>query len=451
MRSLKHESLWIGFIYFIILLGLALWVRDIPNQHDPFITIQQIVEESRYGDPKYFAAAAIDIAENGWVGSANEWVLNLWPPGFVLLEALIIKVLGPDAPVIVVLQIITAVLFSIVLVLLYDLLNEHFKGLAFALPLLIFAFPVSRAFLLQPIGITFGEGLAVGFFMLGILLAFRSAARRSLIYAAYAGLCLALSAYFRSQFELILLALTAWAILLVIAMQITRLRNSIGPELVKSIVKTMVVVLLVAHTTMVPWRAYHWINQETAQWVLTTELTYPILLVTSEYLGKDHHAIVGGGNVVCRIDPATCDNTASPQNAKKAIVKTFIAHPVEWFLFKFELIGKYWFSSSEKWGNPSESSIMDLVTNALFLVSLIALAILLLAQKVRSHYLWILLLWFNISLFSAFMAIYTLVHFEVRYFFVPKIVSIMMFIIVVSLYFRPIKRIDAFGNNQFHE
>ena len=44
--------------------------------------------------PTYFATAAIDIAENGWISSYNDWIFNLWPPGFVLLEASIIKVAG---------------------------------------------------------------------------------------------------------------------------------------------------------------------------------------------------------------------------------------------------------------------------------------------------------------------------------------------------------------------
>ena len=34
MRSLKHETLWVGVIYFLILLGIALWVRDAQNQPD---------------------------------------------------------------------------------------------------------------------------------------------------------------------------------------------------------------------------------------------------------------------------------------------------------------------------------------------------------------------------------------------------------------------------------
>ena len=152
MKLLKHKSLWVGAVYFLTLLGIALWVRDIPNQPDVFnTTLQQLINTSAaMGDPASFATAAIDVAENGWISRVNSWIFTLWPPGFILLEALILKVLGPEAPVLLVLQILAAVLFSIVLTLLHNSLSESLKSKAvFILPLLIFAFPVSRVFLLQ--------------------------------------------------------------------------------------------------------------------------------------------------------------------------------------------------------------------------------------------------------------------------------------------------------------
>jgi hypothetical protein len=433
MRPLKHELLWAGVVYFLVLLGIALWVRDIPNQPDAFITIQQLIKTRGWSDSVYFATAAIDIAENGWISSANDWIFNLWPPGFVLLEALGLKVLGHEAPVIFVLQLLATVLYSIVLALLYDILGKCVKTkVAFALPLLIFAFPVSRVFLLEPTGISLGES---------ILLAFRSVARSSLRYAVYAGVFLALSAYFRSQFELILLAMTGWGVLLIMAIRLTRLRKSIEPQLAKSAVKTIAVMLLVAHAATVPWRTYHWIYQGNPSWVQTANLVFENSVKTSAQLaGSAGFIVAGGGNLVCRIDPSTCGDTA---NAKKLFIKTFIAHPIEWYALKFDVIGQYWFSSVNFWVNsPSEPALIDIVANGLLLNALIALAALLLTRRVRSHGLWILLMWFNLSIFSAYMLIFTMVHFEVRYFYFPKIVGIVMLIFVGSLYFRPIQKND---------
>lgn len=444
MKSFKRESLWIGFIYFLILLGIALWVRDIPSQ-DTFITIQQIIEESKMGDPASFATAAIDVAKNGWISNSNDWIFNLWPPGFVLLEASIIKLLGLGAPLVLVLQILAAVLFSIVLILLYDLLHTCLKRkvIAFTLPLLIFAFPVSRVFLLQPIGITLGESFAIGFFLLSILLGYRSVVRNSLSYAAYAGLSLALSAYFRSQFEILLLSLTGWGILLIIAIQLTRLRNFIETRFVKSAIKSIVIVLLIAHAATFPWRAYHWIYQGSPAWVYTSSLTVNASVLTSTDLESvgGGFVVAGGGNLVCRIDPTTCGKT---ENAKKLFFETFFTHPVEWYSLKFDVMGKYWFSSVQNWVTVRvEPTSVDKVTNGLLLITLIVLVVLLFARKVRAHGSWVLLMWFNASLFSAYMLIFTVAHFEVRYFYFPKIAGIFIAIIVTSLYCRPCEtRVD---------
>ena len=441
MRLLKHELLWIGVTYFLILLGIALCVRDIPDQFDSFTTIQQVIEESEFGDPTSFATAAIDIAENNWISGHNDWIFNLWPPGFILLETAIIKMLGPDAPLILILQILAAIIFSFVLVLLNGLLRSFFntKIVAYTLPLLVFAFPVSRVFLLQPTGIALGESFSIGFFLLSILLTFRSVLKNSLHYGAYAGLFLALSAYFRSQFEILLLALTGSGILLIIALLLTRLRKSIEPKLIKPVVETIAVVIFIAHAATFPWRAYHWIYQGSPAWVYTSALTFKNSVMTSNYLEsiQGGWVVAGGGNLVCRIDPTTCGDTT---NAKKLFVKTFITHPFNWYSLKFDVIGKYWFSSLRNWGGIKfEATSVDIATNGLLLMSLILLVALLFTRKVRSHNSWVLLMWFNASLFSAYMLIFTVVQFEVRYFYFPKIAGIFMFLIVTCLHYQPVK------------
>lgn len=438
MKLYKRESLWAGVIYFLILLSAALWVRDVPNQLDAFsLTLRELIKESTMNDPASFATAAIDIAENGWISSENDWIFNLWPPGFILLEALIVRLMGPEAPVILILQLLAAILFSAVLLLLADLLKGLVNNkVGYLLPLLIFAFPVSRVFLLQPTSISLGEGFSIGFFMLSILLAYRSVEKKSFLNAIYAGLFLALSAYFRSQFEIILLALTGWWVLLAIIYIIGFLRKTIYSPNLKSTVKTIGILLLTAHAATVPWRAYHWINQGSPNWVQTSRLIFENSVMTSDYLESvgGRFVVAGAGNLVCRIDPAACGDR---ENAKRLFFKTFINHPLEWYQLKFDAIGKYWFSSVGNWGNvATKASRMDVIVNAFLLLMIVVAAVLLAMRKIRDHASWILLVWFNGSLLSAYALIFSLAHFEVRYFYFPKIAGILMLIIVASLYFR---------------
>jgi len=434
----KNSLFVIGIVYFIILLVIALWVRDISNQPDVFtLTLQQLISVSPMGDPTYFAKAALDVAENGFISSENVWIFNLWPPGFVLVEALIIKVFGINAPVILILQICASVLFAFALTLLFEYLKKYVRSeMAFILPLLIFLFPVSRVFLLEPTGISLGESFSIGFFFIFILLTIRSVEKKALKIAVYAGVSLALTAYFRSQFELILLALTGWAILLMVALKWTPLSKVTNASNANTIIKTIAVVIAVAHITTFPWRVYHWVNQGAPQWVFTSSVTFGNSVKTSEELRKVGGGFVvdGGGNLVCRIDPKTCGDLT---NAKSLFIKTFIENPIEWYSLKLEVIGKYWFSSLQNWSSISvDSTHIDIIVNSVLLIFLIGILFMLLTRKIVLNKLWLLLVWINVSLLSTYFLIFTVQQFEARYFYFPKIQGVMMLLIVFVLYFR---------------
>jgi hypothetical protein len=487
MNKVKFEAILVKGLYFLILLSIALWVRDIENQPDvSHLTLHQLIQTSTVmGDPNSFATAAIDVASNGWISSANNWIFGLWPPGFILLESLILKLFGLDAPVLLILQILTVGLLSITFSFFYGFLRGSLvRPIAFILPLIIFAFPVPRVFLLQPIGVSLGESFAIGFCFLSILLALLSVQQNSLRYAIYAGLCLALAAYFRSQFEFIILVMTGWGVLwgaivfstsvksklkrtpisVILTIQSSSIsvksrlicrnggggwsvvfkRNPLSNALQSNLLLTVAIILLTAHTAMLPWRIYHRVHDGSASWVHTTSVIAGNSVMTSEALEKANGGFVvaGGGNLVCRIDSSTCGDTT---HAVKLFVKTFFSHPVQWYTLKLEIIGNFWFSSIQDWVTPSSinSSYINAFGNGLALLSLIVIISLLFTRKLRSHESWGLLVWFNLSLFSAYILIFTAAHFEIRYFYFPKIAALFMLIAIVSLYFRPSQKVDA--------
>ncbi|MGE5472457.1 MAG: hypothetical protein ACM3X0_16805 [Bacteroidota bacterium] len=434
MKIFKYELLLVTTGYFAVLICLAFGMHDIPHGYDEFkLTLEELCTTGGLGDPRSFATAAIDVAKNGWISSANDWIFNLWPPGFVLTEALIVRIFGFDAPVVAVLQVLAAGLFSVVLVLLYGLLRESVSSRsALLLPLVIFLFPVSRVFLLAPTGVTLGESYAIGFFLVGFLMALRSAQLDSLRYAALAGVCLALSAYFRSQFETILLVLTVWGIVLAVA---TRLKfMAMNPRLTTSTAKTIAVVLLVAHAAMLPWRGYHWSHHKTLLWVQTAQLMAQNSVMTSAELESKGGGFVvaGAGNLTCRIDPATCGDTV---NARQLLVQTLINHPLQWYSLKLEVIGQYWFAATGNWtAVATASTALDSLTNGMLLAVLVVVFALLFARKVRANVYWISLLWLNISMLSAYFVIFTVAQFEVRYFFFPKILGVVLFLVLSSIF-----------------
>ncbi len=439
MKRFNRKSFLLCTFYFLTLCVFALWKIDSPNQFDPFnTTLQQLIDIYGGADPASFATGAIDIANNGWLSPNNLWIFNLWPPGFVLLEAAIIKSLGVDTQFIVlILQILVIILFTAVLVLFHDFFKAHVKNyIAVILPLLIFILPIARVSLLQPKGVVFGESFSIAFFLVSVLLAIRSVGRNSLKDVTLAGLSLALSAYFRSQFELFLIAMTFFAILLVVALLVNRLRRFIRTGPMAATLQTIIVLLLVAHAATVPWRVYHWVYQGAPLWVQTSTLTFRDAVTTTKYL-KDIGAqflIEGHGNIVCRIDPSSCGDF---ENAKKLFVKTFFAHPVEWCSIKTASIGKYWFSSPDDVGLAKNNpTLWDNMMNGLALFALATTVALLFTRKIRSHILWPLFMWINVSLFSSNLAIFVLIHFEVRYFNFIKIFGIFMMLILLAIYLR---------------
>ena len=442
MLNIKKPKDWlISSFYFLILLGIAVWVRDYPNQPDAFgVTLQQLMQGAAgLGDPGSFATAALDVAANGWISSSNAWIFNLWPPGFVLLEAAIVKILGQDVPVIFVLQILAAAIFAGFMTLLNGLLRSWIrKDVALLLPLVIFVFPVSRTFLLEPVGISLGESYAIGFFLIGLIFSLKAVQHNALRYALYAGIYLALAAYFRSQFDIFLLALSGWGILLIIWLVYRHLRGSIGEDQTaqtSQLIKTIAVTILVAHAVTMPWRIYHKVYQDSYKWVQTDSVTFGNSVQTSEYFYSIHAGFVakGAGNLPCRIDPTTCGHT---ENAQELFIRTFLNHPVEWYSLKLEIIGPYWVSPVENWTSVVKlPTTMDVFINAILLGSLIGSIALLCMPSMRRHQIWSLLVWFNLALLSANVLIFTVQQFEVRYFYFLKIFGLAMFIIQASLFF----------------
>ena len=441
MKLSDRRSLQIGVLYFLILLCIAMWVRDVANQPDAMATLQKLTEVSEMSDPTYFSKAAVDVAENGWISPANEWIFNLWPPGFILLEALIMKVGGPDAPVILILQILAAGLFAVVLTLFKVTLQTKLPArVAFFIPLSIFLFPVCRLFLLQPTAVALGETFAIGFFALFIFLALLSVVRESAFDAVLAGTFLGLSAYFRSQFELLLLVLTVWGVLLAILVRLNMFPKLLDRRLFSPSVKTILVALFAAHLLTIPWRIYHWIYQGKPYWVATASAMFQNAVVTSEQLIKVGAGWIvhGGGNLVCRIDISACGDSI---NANKLFVKTFLSNPVEWFSLKIPLIGEYWFSSLQDWTSVvNHASPAELAIDLLLLSAVLASTAMLVTRKTRLGSLWLLLAWVTASLLSAYGVIFTLAHLETRYFYFPKIMGLLMVLTILGLQYRGEKK-----------
>ena len=436
---------WVVFSgYFIIIMGMSIFARDISGQYNVFTTtLSDIIMQSKMGDPKYFATAALDIAQNGWISNSNAWILNLWPPGFILLEALIVKIFGVTAPILLILQLILSILYAIVFLIFFNIfeVSKH-KVVSFLFPLILFLFPFTRVFLLQPIGITLGESFSIAFFLIAILLAIKSIKSEKILYSIYAGIFIGLSTYFRSQFEILLLGMSAGLVVLIILIQSKKFKKIFDDKIRNQSLKYIILILIISHALMIPWRFYHYYNHGSPSWVFTSSNTYANAVKTSEELYKLGGGFVvdGAGNLVCRIDPISCGDQI---NAKKLFYSTLFNNPGEWYSIKFDILGKYWFSSEKNWVSVYyKTEPLDYISNSLILIMLLSIFYLMLKKNILQTKYWIILGWFIGSLFFSYLIILTVQQFEVRYFYFPKITILIFFLILIVINkTQPIKKV----------
>ncbi len=424
------DAAWFS-LYFVIMLMIAVLVRDIPQQPDLWANISNFMDPAKgmsFTDPSSFAIGALDVFHFGWIQPENNWLIRLWPPGFMLTEGWVLRLFGLEAPFILILIILNCAFAAVLLLLVRkNLLMGMPKQYAGLLPLLPFCFSITRLFLLEPVGIILGECFAIIFFLTSMLLMMLAARTRSWKTAVASGLMLALSAYFRSQFEIIIMALTVFAALPLLLFAIRRVIRRYGSDRVQRRGQswpalTVTLALLVCHLSMMPSRIATYLDPYAANlsWVQTSQLVYSNAGKTDKQLNDAGGGWVvrGGGNMACVLDSTYCGKAD-----KGAFYRAFFYHMDQWYAHKLARVGEYWFASTKDFTLHAENpTVLETTENLFFLMSVLATFPLL--WRVRHHQDAALHWWFCGSFYACFFVVFTLVHFEVRYFYAVKIFSV---------------------------
>lgn len=430
---MSRGTLWHFVGYFCLLLTLGVFVRDIASQPPLTANIHSFIQYVQMGDPKSFASGALDVHRNGWFTLPNRWLIHLWPPGFMVLEASILSVLGEQAPFMIVLLALACLFQAFMLVTLRRLLLPLVPAVAASLlPLVPYAFPVTRVFLLEPSGLILGESFAIGFYITGALLLFLSYQERRLMGAVAGGLFLGLSAYFRSNYGTLLVMTTALAVPILLWLLVRYLREtpqSAARPVLRQALKTVVIGIVAANALMLPWRIHNQLWDGKMAWVYTPEEEAKNNFMTTEELMSLNAGwvVAGGGNVACLVAPELCG-----QRDPKLFYPTFFKHMGPWMSRKYALLDEYWFHAIENWANPlRRPTIGEWVANGLNLLFLLAAFPLM--WLTRRHPMAPVLLWVLGSFFACFWAVFTLAHLECRYMFVVKIFAVVGTILLASM------------------
>lgn len=430
----KNIFYFVWYVFFVLVVGV--FFRDASGQPDILASISNFYEPNevtKMGDPVSFSLAALDIYRYGWLSQGNEWIIRLWPPGFVILEGMVLKIFGLGAPFILILIVINSLLMGLVLTIMRDSLLRYISPvLASILPVLPFLFPVCRLFLLQPGRIVLGEGFSISLFLLSFVLNTIAITKRSYKYVVFSGVALGLAAYFRSQFELLVIFMTLIGMLFG-AYKVCGVRRLADLRLIKNdfTLKAIFVTLITAQLVMLPWRLYNVKNVGKPSWVVTEQLVFSNASRTDQELYSIGAGwlVQGGENIACKVESNYCGNSS-----KYGFYKAFINHPVDWIVFKLNLIPKYWFSSLNDFaGVTAAPNIAAFFYDSIIVFIILSnLLFLILIKKFAEFRMYS---WELMSFYICNISVFILVHLETRYFYALKISSLFFFIILSAMVF----------------
>lgn len=407
-------------LYFFVAFFIADVVRDIPTQPQPSLSVQELMRSPiPFSDSTSFTSVALDLYNNKQFTPPSEWIIHLWPPGFMVLEALVLLVFGINVPFILVLDLLVAISMAILFALgrAYLLSINPDERLSL-IPLVLLLFPLPRMFLLEPLSLILGEGFAIIFFLISLLLTLFAARSKSIPVAVLAGLALAWSAYLRSQFEALVVVLTAVAICIA-AVLIVRAVWARKPTDFRQI-RAIAIALLVAHVAMLPWRIHNFEDFHSTSWICCESLRYSNAGKTNKQLNDENAGwlVVGEANIACNLEPSYCGSSDSG-----AYYRVFREHAGEWVLSKLLLAPSYWFSDLGSYASPAtDNSPLDFLANAFYLACVFATFPLIWYIRRRPDAQ--IFFWFSASFYAAFLVIFTLIQFETRYFYAMKIVAL---------------------------
>lgn len=428
---------FLGYLAVLALLGVL--VRDVGGQPALTSTVHTVMAGVQgLSDPVSFATGGLDVARHGWFVPERSWLSYLWPPGFMLLQGCLIRAAGEQAPLVGLLLLLAVTVHAGWLTLLRLLLLPLAPRWAATLaPLVPFAFPVTRLFLLEPTGLVMGESFAVGCFLASVLLAGLALRSRRLGWALVSGILLALSAYLRSQYEVLVTMATLCAVPAVLWAWWRDRRPQVTPAAKANLRATLLVlgvVLLTANAAMAPWRYHNQRTYGTMEWVHA--LTARDNLSTEKYLLEHGGFFIvrGGGNLACHFEPESCGSEDS-----KLMFRAFFRHMGPWLAIKAGLLDDYWFAALQDWAVPVQTDGWGgMLSNVLLLLALMASLPCLWLIRARPEAL--LLIWSVGSFALAHAGIFTLVHFETRYFYLSKIFGVVMLLWLGALAWQVVRQ-----------
>jgi len=317
---------------------------------------ERMAEIFNLRDSGSYLRAALDLIATGQNTPQWAWVLNLWPPGMVWLDAAIIRFSPLDYGVTI--GLITALLWSATLAVLTWPFMRMVKPALIVLlvELAILGTSPFQSWMFDE-GLFYADGLAAGSFLLGLALIVnrvRSAAPAQIWIrdGIYAGIAFAAAIYLRASYQLVPWALAALSLGIAGMIIVKRVRGLPTTDLGRQAI-LLIFAALTVPILMQPYTAFVQQDRGRTRFVMTEELVYQNVWKSPQLGTFPQSSLDGGATVGCDIDPAECalihlaesrGKVFTPVELRDALVKAIVAHPLQFIGNRGSYVAKQWFA-----------------------------------------------------------------------------------------------------------
>jgi hypothetical protein len=346
------------------LVALVLFYGGLDAHHGAVtlgMSPQDMVAAYGSGDAGSYLKAAIALAQHGRVPPDSWWVLNLWPPGMVWVDAL--AVAFSPFPLGATVALALSAVWGVALALLtWPLVRRRrwLLGVAVAELLVLATWPF-ESWMLDD-GLMYADGFAAGFLLIGLAVIVHRTLNSGPLRLWFrdgllAGAATAGSVYFRASNNLIPVALLGLAGLLILALLIRRVRHAAPSPTVQA---NAVLTATAAFTTillMVPYGALIFHREHRLQFVNTQDLLYAVSWQYTDPTPLPQWLLDAGDPLGCNLDPRQCekfiaqDPPPSAQELRDALFDAIREHPGRWISLRLDTLVRQWFTFDP---NPAE-------------------------------------------------------------------------------------------------
>jgi hypothetical protein len=437
----------------ILNLWFALHDRTTPyfNGVSAIASPTQAAKAWGWSDSGSYLQMGISQAKFGHLTDDLMWTAIFWPPGMSYLNVFAIKMVGLEGQFIFVMATLTALLWGLVMTLIFNILRSFMRvWIAILVIAILIQTDLYHQYLVRD-AVIWSDGYAAAFICLTILFSYIGYSKSRIRYFVLSGFSLAVVAHIRGQYFLVVQFFVVLAVCLVGLYVVSFVYNKVkvlpdfskNPhDVLKLVTMPLAILSIAAMLTCTPyllWQKNHigdlsWDLK--GEWHWTSNDAFAVMF--NWHKNEDLAGFIrdGGGGTACKVDPQLCAeiNLAEYKNASPFSIydsepytakefydlglRTFLHHPVKWFTIKFPYLLRYW-NSKPSIASPSGSDFPNSVLSAF---GLLILGASFFARRTRK-------LWFGpafiaVVLTGATLAPAYLAHFEVRYLVAVKFIGL---------------------------